>query len=137
MNITKTGMADSGWYDAASGSLNMRMTHPKHLSAGTYTRAGGFTGPVGQSVIGLEKITGAGAVTRAGTFEEAMLLALDRVSAEDNFAGTLAQKAITEPDTVDIHDLTIAQAKAGMSLDITRNILSRLVQGWRDIINTR
>jgi flagellar hook-basal body complex protein FliE len=135
MNITKTAMA--GWYDASSGGLDMRMTHPRHLSAGTYTRAGGFTGPVGQSITGLEKITGAGAVTRAGTFEEVMLLALDRVSAEDKFAGDLAQKAITEPDTVDIHDLTIAQAKAGMSLDITREILSRLVQGWRDIINTR
>jgi flagellar hook-basal body complex protein FliE len=135
MNITKT--TDSGWYNAAAGTLNMRMTHPRHLSAGAYTRAGGFTGPVGQGIIGLEKITGAAAVTRAGTFEEAMLLALDQVSAEDKFAGDLAQRAITEPDTVDIHDLTIAQAKAGMSLDITRNILSRLVQGWRDIINTR
>jgi flagellar hook-basal body complex protein FliE len=135
MDITKT--ANNGWYDAAAGTLNMRMTHPKHLRADSYTRAGGFTGPVGQGVIGLEKITGAGAVTRAGTFEEAMLLALDRVSAEDKFAGDLAQRAITEPDTVDVHDLTIAQAKAGMSLDITRNILSRLVQGWRDIINTR
>jgi flagellar hook-basal body complex protein FliE len=135
MEITKTAL--NGWYDAAAGTLNMRMTHPKHLSAGAYTRAGGFTGPVGEGVIGLEKITGAGAVSRAGTFEEAMLLALDKVSAEDKFAGDLAQRAITEPDTVDIHDLTIAQAKAGMSLDITRNILSRLVQGWRDIINTR
>jgi flagellar hook-basal body complex protein FliE len=130
-------MTNSGWFDAASGSLGMKMTHPKHLSAGTYTRAGGFTGPAGESILGLEKITGAGAVTRAGTFEEAMLLALDRVSAEDKFAGNMAQRAITEPDTVDIHDLTIAQAKASMSLDITRNILSRLVQGWRDIINTR
>jgi flagellar hook-basal body complex protein FliE len=66
-----------------------------------------------------------------------MLQALDQVSASDQFAGNLAQRAITEPDSVDIHDVTIAQAKASMSLDITRNVLSRLVQGWRDIINTR
>lgn len=137
MNITGAGMGNTGWYDAALGSLPMRTTHPKHLQADTYTRAGGFTGPAGQGILNVEKITGAGAVTRAGTFEEAMLLALDEVSAADKFAGDLAQRAITEPDTVDIHDLTIAQAKAGMSLDITRNILSRLVQGWRDIINTR
>jgi flagellar hook-basal body complex protein FliE len=130
-----TGGVNNGWYDAAAGALRMRTTHPKHLRADT--GLGGFTGPVGQSVLGLEKITGAGAVSRAGTFEEAMLLALDEVSAADKFAESLAQRAITEPDTVDIHDLTIAQAKAGMSLDITRNILSRLVQGWRDIINTR
>jgi flagellar hook-basal body complex protein FliE len=115
----------------------MKLSHPKHLTADAYTRAGGFTGSPGESIIGLEKITGAGAVTRAGSFEEVMLQALDKVSAADQFAGDLAQRAITEPDTVDIHDLTIAQAKASMSLDITRNILSRLVQGWRDIINTR
>jgi flagellar hook-basal body complex protein FliE len=137
MNVISTGTLNTGWYDAAAGSLRMKTMHPKHLQADSYTRAGGFTGPVGQSALNLEKITGAGAVTRAGTFEEAMLLALDKVSAADKFAGDLAQRAITEPDTVDIHDLTIAQAKAGMSLDITRNILSRLVQGWRDIINTR
>jgi flagellar hook-basal body complex protein FliE len=117
--------------------VTMKLTHPRHLPADAYTRPGGFTGPVGQSILSLEKITGAGTVTRAGSFEEAMLQALDQVSATDNFAGSLAQRAITEPDTVDIHDVTIAQAKASMSLEITRNILSRLVQGWRDIINTR
>jgi flagellar hook-basal body complex protein FliE len=115
----------------------MKITHPRHLRADTYTRPGGFTGQPGEGIVALEKITGAGAVTRAGSFEELMLQALDQVSAEDKAAGSLAQRAITEPDTVDIHDVTIAQAKASMSLDITRNILSRLVQGWRDIINTR
>jgi flagellar hook-basal body complex protein FliE len=117
--------------------VTMRLTHPRHLPADAYTRPGGFTGQPGQTVINLEKITGAGAITRAGSFEEAMLQALDQVSAVDKAASGLAQRAIIEPDTVDIHDLTIAQAKAGMSLDITRNVLSRLVQGWRDIINTR
>ena len=35
------------------------------------------------------------------------------------------------------HCATIAQAKAGMSLNIARTVLSRVVQGWKDIINTR
>ncbi|MDR1444750.1 MAG: flagellar hook-basal body complex protein FliE [Treponema sp.] len=130
MSVTSINMAGGDY-------LAMRLTHEKHMSADAFTRAGGFTGKTGESVIGLENITGAGAVTRAGSFEESMLRALDQVSAADVFAGELAQKAITEPDSVDIHDLTIAQAKASMSLDITRNILSRLVQGWKDIINTR
>jgi flagellar hook-basal body complex protein FliE len=119
----------------------MKLTHPKHLNADAYghafTQPGGFTGAVGAGVLNLEKITGAGAVTGAGTFEQAMLQALDQVSASDQFASDLAQLAITEPDTVDIHDVTIAQAKASMSLEITRNVMSRLVQGWKDIINTR
>ncbi|MDR0669124.1 MAG: flagellar hook-basal body complex protein FliE [Treponema sp.] len=129
---------DSGYLAAQqTGYLDMKLTHAKHLTADAFTRAGGFTGQVGESVIGLEEITGAGAVTRAGTFEQAMLEALDQVSVMDVFASELAQKAITEPESVDVHDITIAQAKAGMALDISRNILSRLVQGWKDIINTR
>ncbi|MDR3337515.1 MAG: flagellar hook-basal body complex protein FliE [Treponema sp.] len=38
---------------------------------------------------------------------------------------------------MDIHDVTIAQAEAAMSLNISRTILNRIVQGWRDLINTR
>jgi flagellar hook-basal body complex protein FliE len=135
-NIT----AMSGYLNE-TGRLDMKLTHPKHLAADAYghafTQAGGFTGGVGAGVLNLEEITGAGVVTGAGTFEQAMLQALDQVSAQDQFASNLAQLAITEPDTVDIHDVTIAQAKASMSLDIARNVMSRLVQGWKDIINTR
>jgi flagellar hook-basal body complex protein FliE len=66
-----------------------------------------------------------------------MLRAIDKVSASENFAATLAQAAITDPASIDPHDLTIAQAEAQMSLSITRTILNRIVQGWRDLINTR
>ncbi|MDR0998150.1 MAG: flagellar hook-basal body complex protein FliE [Treponema sp.] len=110
----------------------MKLTHPKHMNPDPAYYSG-----IGKRVLDLEKATGAGMLTRAGTFEEAMLNALDRVSGDQQFASQLNQRAITEPGSVDIHDLTIAQAKATMSLDISRNILSRLVQGWRDIINTR
>jgi flagellar hook-basal body complex protein FliE len=66
-----------------------------------------------------------------------MLQALDKVSGDQQFASVLAQQAVTDPESVDVHDITIAQAKADMSLNISRNVLSRLVQGWRDLINTR
>jgi flagellar hook-basal body complex protein FliE len=110
----------------------LKLTHPKHMTPDTASFQG-----IGKQVLDLEKATGAGMVTRAGTFEEAMLNALDRVSGDQQFASVLSQRAITEPGSVDVHDITIAQAKATMSLDITRNILSRLVQSWKDIINTR
>jgi flagellar hook-basal body complex protein FliE len=112
--------------------VSMKLTHPKHMAPDPAYYSG-----IGKRVLDLEKATGAGMITRAGTFEEAMLNALDRVSGDQQFASELNQRAITDPGSIDTHDLTIAQAKASMSLDITRNILSRLVQGWRDIINTR
>ena len=89
------------------------------------------------NIIALEKKLDAEHITGAGTFEHAMLNALDKVSGSQLYASELQKEAIINPDSVDIHDITIAQAEASMALGITRNILSRLVQGWRDLINTR
>ena len=66
-----------------------------------------------------------------------MLQALDKVSGAQLFASHLERESIINPDSIDVHEITIAQAKANMSLGIARNVLSRLVQGWRDLINTR
>jgi flagellar hook-basal body complex protein FliE len=80
---------------------------------------------------------GAEAAIRAGSFEDTMLKALDRVSGDQEFASSLIQAAITDPGSVDTHDITIAQAKAELSLNITRTVLNRIVQGWKDLINSR
>ncbi|MDR1428832.1 MAG: flagellar hook-basal body complex protein FliE [Spirochaetaceae bacterium] len=109
----------------------------------TRTRAGHFIPgdrhftSSGAAVVELEEKTGAEAVLRSGTFDDAMLKAIDKVSAYQQATGVLMEKAITEPGSVDVHDITIAEAKANLSLNITRTILSRIVQGWRDLINTR
>ena len=92
----------------------------------------------GSKIFQMGKTIGAdGTIGRPGTFQQAMLQAIDGVSANQHFASNLHQAAIIDPDSVDIHDITIAQAQASMSLNITRNILNRVVQAWRDLINTR
>jgi len=121
---------------SASGAKNyatqMMRTHPKHMLPPDSPYFGS-----GNKVLALEKKIDAQHVTRAGTFEQAMLQALDKVSGADQSAKQLEKEAIINPDSVDIHDITIAQAEASMALNITRNVLSRMVQGWRDLINTR
>jgi len=123
-------------YISASGAKNyaaqMNRTHPKHMLPPDSPYFGS-----GNKALALEKKIDAGHVTRAGTFEQAMLQALDKVSGADQFTKQLEKEAIINPDSVDIHDITIAQAEASMALNITRNVLSRMVQGWRDLINTR
>jgi len=102
--------------------------------------ASGTTGRGALSRIGAGIGTGteeSGVSSTGGTFENALLEALDGVSATQNFSSALAQQAIIDPDSVDTHDVTIAQAEASLALNITRNVLNRLVQGWKDIINTR
>ena len=112
--------------------LPLTVTHRNHMASQTED----FLAE-GSKITGMSKKIGAGAVTRSGTFEEAMLGALDKVSAYQQFASSLHEAALIDPDSVDVHDITIAQARASMSLNITRNVLSRLVQSWRDLINTR
>jgi len=113
-------------------NLELSLTHPEHMP---FNRDN-FIGR-GNLINEMSKQIGADVVARAGTFQDAMLHALDKVSAQNQFASNLHQAAITDPDSVNAHDITIAQAQANMSLNITRNVLNRLVQGWRDIINIR
>jgi flagellar hook-basal body complex protein FliE len=113
-------------------SLQLAVTNPKHIMP---TRGNLFSS--GQQIITLEENIGSEAVIRSGQFDDMMLHALDQVSADEQYTNDLIQKAIVDPDSVDTHDITIAQAKASMSLNITRMVLSRLVQGWRDLINLR
>ena len=118
-------------------NVTMVRTHPMHV--GPWPQ-GAFDSPYtgsGKNILALEEKIGAGDITRAGTFEKAMLQALDKVSGAHKYAENLALEAITNPDAVDAHDITVAESMASMSLNITGNILSRLVQSWRDIINTR
>jgi flagellar hook-basal body complex protein FliE len=112
--------------------ITMVRTHPQHMGPLDSPYAGS-----GKNILALEKKIGAGGITGAGTFEQAMLQGLDKVSGAQQHASNLTREAIINPDSVDVHDVTIAQAEASMALGITRNILSRLVQGWRDLINTR
>jgi len=106
----------------------------------TYNQTGQIDSPYagsGKNILALQKEVGAEGVTGAGTFEKAMLQALDGVSAKQINVSNLHQEMITNPDSLDAHDITIAQAEANMAFSITRNILNRLVQSWRDLINTR
>ncbi|GBU29118.1 flagellar hook-basal body protein FliE [Treponema sp. R8-4-B8] len=127
---------DSQSYVSASAakdySITMKHTREGHMLPPDSPYFGN-----GHKALNLRDTLGAGSVTRAGVFEDALLQALDKVSGAQLNASSLQKEAIINPDSVDIHDITIAQAEAGMALDITRNILSRLIQSWRDLINTR
>jgi len=116
----------------SSVSISMMRTHHNHMGPLNSPFAGS-----GANILHLERTIGADSVTGAGTFQHAMLQALDRVSASQHGAARIQQEALINPHLVDTHDVTIAQAQADMSLGIAINVLNRMVQGWRDLINTR
>jgi len=113
-------------------SFSMRLTHPGHMGPVNSPFVGS-----GANIMNLERTIGAQDVTRAGTFQHAMLRALDGVSEAQQNASRIAVEAMINPHLVDTHDVTIAQAQARMSLELTQSIMNRVVQGWRDLINTR
>lgn len=70
-------------------------------------------------------------------FGELLMKALDGVNADQQAAMDLTQKMITEPDSVEVHDVTIALASASLSLSIAKAVLDRAVRAYQEIINVR
>lgn len=58
-------------------------------------------------------------------------------SRTQNEVDLLTQRAIVDPDSVDVHEVTIAMAKANMTLSISKAVLDRSINGFKDILNQR
>jgi flagellar hook-basal body complex protein FliE len=77
---------------------------------------------------------------RAGveeSFGALLSRALGGVNADQLSAMELSQKLITDPDSVNVHDVTIALAQANLSLSMTKAVFDRAIQAYREIISTR
>ncbi len=73
----------------------------------------------------------------APSFEDAMLQAMNGVNDDQLASSNAIERMLVDPDSIEAHDVTIAMAKANMSLNITRTVLDRVVRAWKDLINTR
>ena len=49
----------------------------------------------------------------------------------------LSRRMITDPDAVDIHDVTIAMAQANLALSMTKAIVDKAIQAYRETISIR
>jgi len=99
------------------GPMRLNRTDPRHFATG------GGVAPLGEEP--------------KATFEGAMLKALDGVNADQAASTNAIEAMLVDPESIDAHDVTVAMAKANMSLNIARTVLSRVVTAWKDIINTR
>ena len=62
---------------------------------------------------------------------------LNGVSELEQTHQNLTVQAITDPDSVDPHDISVAAAKAEMGLNLTKNVLDRVIQAYRTITTVR
>ena len=70
-------------------------------------------------------------------FDNMLLSAMDYVNGKQNATSEVTQKLITDPDSVDVHDVTTAMAEANLSLNLAQNVIDRLLKGWTEITTTR
>ena len=123
-------------------TFQLTRTHEAHYGQGKIQ-------PLTQNVPGMspiekihraEKNTEAASIQPAGqskTFQSYLLDALESVNTQQLDVNKVQEKLITNPDDVNVADVTIAMAKARMSLNLAQTVIDRLVTGWNEITTTR
>jgi flagellar hook-basal body complex protein FliE len=102
----------------ASGHLvNMQRTHQAHYDLNG--RQGPLEAPMEEN------------------FSLMVFRAIGGVNADQKTSEALYQEMILNPDSVDAHDVSVAAAKAQMSLNITKSVVERAVKAYKDIISIR
>lgn len=71
------------------------------------------------------------------TFYGKMMNAVNLVNQNIISSDKISEQFITKPNTVDVHDVTIALQKAQMSLDLTKAVVQRSIAAYQNIINLR
>ncbi len=70
-------------------------------------------------------------------FGAMLLRALNGVNDLQLESDSLGQQMITDPDSVDAHDVTIAMSKASLAVSITKAVVDEALQAYQNIINIR
>ena len=109
------------------GTLQMTRTNSAHVGTAPLTSLTGDVLPAAET--GIEKT--------CGSFEQYLVDAVSSMNNQQLTVNTMEKKLITNPDSVDIHDVTIAVAKAQMSLSLAQTVIDRIVTGWSEITANR
>lgn len=70
-------------------------------------------------------------------FEEYLIDAVKSMNQQQLDVNAIQQQVITDPDSVNVEDVTIAMSKARLSLNLAQMVIDRIVQGWNEISTTR
>lgn len=88
-------------------------------------------------VPGQENVSSEKPEKKMGSFESFLVNAVSEMNNQQLDVNRVQEQLITDPDSVDIHDVTTAMAKAQMSLSLAQTVIDRLVTGWSEISTTR
>lgn len=124
------------------GSLQMIRSNENHFGNGRIV-------PLTRNSVGTEAISSVNKINQSSqavsispakqtkSFQDYLLEAVNTVNNQQLEVSSLQEKLITDPDSVDVHDVTIAMSKARMSLNLAQTVIDRLVTSWNEISTTR
>ena len=102
--------------EVSGNQVALKATHRNHF---------GFSGPAkGEETAGEE-------------FIGALKNALGETNQAQRDLSDITQAYITDPESVDAHDVTIAMSKANMTIDITKAVVDGALKAYNNIINIR
>ena len=105
--------------------IELQRSDPRHLSGSVLAgRAAGV--PAAAEPSGPE-----------GGFGRLFFDALNNVNDLQHTTMDLTEAMLTDPDSVDIHDVTVAIAEANLALSMTKAIMDRAIRAYQEVINTR
>lgn len=108
---------------AAQGNvIELSRSDPRHLSGSVSASASEPAGGAGSGEAGFGKV---------------LFDALNGVNRLQLTSSDLTQAMITDPDSVDIHDVTVAMAEANLALSMTKAIMDRAIRAYQSIVNLR
>ncbi len=76
-------------------------------------------------------------VSNKSSFDSYLIDAVTSMNDKQMMASDISEQVILDPDSVDVHDVTIAMAEANLSLTMANTIISRLTTAWSEITTTR
>lgn len=72
-----------------------------------------------------------------GDFGSLLMEALNGVNQLQLESESMSTQIVTDPDSVDAHDVTIALSKANLAVSMTKAVVDRALQAYSTIINMR
>ncbi len=108
-------MADLFAGNISGHIVDLQKTHPDHMSGKLHPDAG--AGKNGKS------------------FGNVLADTLSDVNDLTQESTRLTQQYITDPDSVDTHDVTIAMSKANLAVALTKSVVDGALNAYKEIIN--
>ncbi|MBP5753864.1 MAG: flagellar hook-basal body complex protein FliE [Treponema sp.] len=71
------------------------------------------------------------------SFESYLIDAVSEMNDQQVQLTAIQEKVVTDPDSVNIEEVTTAMAKAQMSLNLAQTVIDRLISGWNELSQNR